>query len=374
MPSAEEPLPAGLTEALARADPTAGVAPAAALAAAHRALALAEAAGDVALAARVGSWACVHAFRAGDFAAVRRTASAIAPHLNDPRAEGLTEARNDALRAATLAALEAGACAEALGHAQTLAVAAARQHDPGTAVTAAFALAATCERMGDAWQALRIVEETRSMHAEAATPAFALMLLVNAEAAICIGLFHRLRGVADVAECAAVLARGHDASTLAARLLTRAAPDAAYEVAVHANRGELLLHQGDLAGARAGLLPALSRATALGLRAHGFRVRVTLAELALAEGAPADALAAMQRLLSEMGREAPPTTEMRAHHVAYRAARALGDAPEALARFEAFERLERERALHQLRTQSQLFVTRAEAQAAQRRAEQAFRR
>lgn len=363
-PAADETLRAWLL----RADPTRANNPGPGAEAARTARQLAQAAGQAELAARATSWLCAHLFRQGQMAELRLEARYGLPQMASP---ALDAERCETLRLLALAGCESGAFDVALEAAHTLVREGARLADPGVALTAAYALGACFERMGDSWQAMRVLQEAVENHG-AEAPARPRLLALNGLCVIAIGAYHRLREVASSSESMQVLERARRAGD-AARELIETGRDPAAEVAVFGNLGEVVLRQGELALALRYLQQARQLADEHGLVASGWRVRTSMGDWLMQQGRATEAVQAMQELLADMGTGAPPQTEIRARDCAYRAERALGNAEAALAHFEVMERLERRRAVGQLRAQSELFVTRSEAQQAQWQAEQARR-
>lgn len=362
---------ARLAVCLAGADPALDQPADAASQAASEAQTLAASLGLMPEAARAGVWLCLHMHRLGQHAQVLSQARHLLPSLaQGPLAGALDSERRELLRVLTISACDMGQFGVALDAAHELVRLSAASGDDGQALLAAFALAVCFERMGDAWQSVRLLGEALQAHGPAA-PDRARMLALNGLSAISIGVFHRLCGAAPDEEAQQVLDQGLDAATEAHALLARV-PDPVYEVAITGNLGEVLLHQGEWERAELLLRQALALALQRGLTAHAWRIQVSLGGWWLATGHTLQALAAMHTLLAEMGSAAPSQTALRAHHVAYRACRVLKQPAQALEHFETVERIERQRAITQLRAQSELFVTRAEAQRAQWQAEQAL--
>jgi diguanylate cyclase (GGDEF)-like protein len=357
-----------LDDALALADPAGSALPAAAVAAAERAMALALELDRPLDRARAAAWRCIHLWRLGQHDRVVAEARSALPLLAD---DSLHAVRCELMRTLVLGACEAGAWDIALDTANELVRITAASGEPGPALSAAFALAACFDRLGDSWQAMRVLSRALADHGGGA-PDLPLLVATNALCAIALSIANRLRG-SDVGidgETTEMLLRGRAAGEQALAMLARV-PDPIYEVAIHGNLGEVLLHLGEADAAQPLLEHALARARERGLGAHAWRVQATLADWLLAAGRADEALAMAQALLRDMGSGAPQHTLIRAHHVAYRAGRALARYAEALEHLEALERADRRRAISQLRAQSQLFVTRTEAQHAQWLAEQA---
>lgn len=366
---------AELRACLAAAEPGAGIHAAAAEAAAQRAAELAAQLGLALERGRAAAWRCVHLLRLGRHDDLLQASSLALPLLDAP---ALQAERRELLRNTAMAGSENGEFDIALGAAHELVRSSAGDLGAGPALLAAMTLSVCFERMGDSWQALRIMESALRDHGPAAgeleSPELGLPLLMtnNGVCAIALGIAHRLLDLDAPDELQDVLQRARRAGEQAQAVLQRC-PDATYRVAIMGNLGETLLYQGDIAAAEPLLRGSHAQALALGLRAYGWRVQASLGAWMLAHDDAAGAMAAMSGLLQEMGAEAPPQTLVRAHHVAYRACRTLGRHQEALQHFEVAERIERNRTMAQLRAQSQLFVTRSEAQQAQWQAEQARR-
>lgn len=373
--AAELPEPAleqALAQALATADPAGATPPAQACGAAREAMSLAARLRRPADATRAGTYLCQHLFRLGRHDLVLAEAPAHAQALAlGPSDTAQTGARLELLRVLTLSACELARFDLALSSAQE-AVRLALDLDERAALKSSFTLGVCFERMGDSWQAQRVLSQALQRHPEGGTPPSELVVMHNALCAICIGQFHRLDGVADAADIAAVLRQARAAAERAMALMGTH-PDPLQEVAVCGNLGEVLLYQGEAQAAWALLLRSQARAVERGYAAYRWRLTTTMAVLELQQGQPQAALARMDELIQEMGAQPPQQTAIRAHHAAYRACRAMGRHEQALQHFETVERMERQRATDQLRAQSELFVTRTEAQQAQWHAEQARR-
>lgn len=355
-----------LDDCLAIADPAGSALPAPAVLAAERAMALAAQLARPLDEACAAGWRCAQLLRLGRHADVLRHAPRAMQLLSQPE---LLPQRCELLRVLTLSACECGAFDTALDTAHELVRITAQHGEDGPALSAAFALAATFERMGDPWQGLRVLSRALADHGGGA-PELPLLVGLNGLCAISISIMHRLLGTGADEEVQQILGRARAAGEQALVMLDRlAAP--AYEVAVRGNLGEVRLYQGDLADSEPLLRRALRLARERGLSAHAWRVQVSLGDWLLTSGHPSPALADMQALLAVLGDSAPQQTIIRAHHVAYRACRMLGQPGQALAHLEQAECGERRRMVSQLRAQSQLFVTRSEAQHALWLAEQA---
>jgi diguanylate cyclase (GGDEF)-like protein len=248
-----------------------------------------------------------------------------------------------------------------MGAAQELAVDPAVNADADAAYDAAFSLAVCLERMGDSWQALRILTEVIERHGDRA-PSFPTLYTLNGIVATALGAFHRMRGLDDAGEAVDLLITARDAAERAVHLLDQF-ENQLYRVAVGGNLGEVLTHQGELEAAEHELRTALASAERIGAAAHRDRVRASIGAWLIAADRHVEALEWLERLVADLGEDGPHSTRIRAHHAAYLAARALGRLDAALAHHEAYERLERHRTTSQLQSQSEMFVTKSEAQA-----------
>lgn len=231
------------------------------------------------------------------------------------------------------------------------------------------ALGACFERMGDPWQAERLMDDALRLAKEVDDP-FAQLVTLNNLCAVCIGAYYVLR-VGDVpAEATAALRRALAHAREAHSLLTHF-NDPFFSVFVEGNLGEVLLHLGKTHEARQLLDAALQRGLEHGYGAQVWRIRCSVCELMLAQGQAREAHAALTALLHDMAGGDPRSTLIRVHYALYRTCRDLGWDAEALDHFEQHDRLERRRATNQLKAQSQLFVTRVEAEHSRLQAERA---
>jgi diguanylate cyclase len=341
-----------------------GTNPEAGLQAARRALALANDLGLTNEGAQAEAWSCVHLSRMGRHAETLSRARGVMPRLEAPGLEG---PQRELLRYVTLSASEIGAFDVALDAAHALSQASRRSGRPDDALAASFLLAVCLERMGDSWQAVRLLGEALAAYGSGA-PSHPLLVAANGVCAISLGMAHRLRDTGADDEMRAMLAAGRAQGERALALLKQV-PGDTYDVAVPGNLGETLLLQGELALARPLLMQAMELAQTRGLKAHTWRVRTSLADWYLASGDAERARHLARGLIAEMGEQAPQQTSIRAHDAAYRACRALGLHEEALLHLETAERTDRQRTTSQLRSQSQLFVTRTEAEQARAQAD-----
>lgn len=303
-------------------------------------------------------------YRRGDLHALLRAGEALLPLM---QAQGPSIELGELLRWMTLAGFETGDFETAMRCANEGYAVAQELGDSRLVALALNALGATFERMGDPWQAERLmmeaavlVREQPSLHERVVT--------LNNLCGVALGAFYLLRDSGHDAACADALER-------ALRYAQEVRPHAeAYgdpfaRVMTEGNLGEALLHSGHLDAAKALLEQTLDHARAHGFEAQAWRLRCSLAELQLQCDQAEHAYADLRLLMREAGERAPAATALRAHHALYRAARRLGLFEEALLQFERYQHIERRRATAQLMAQSRFFVTRLEAEQSRQRAE-----
>jgi diguanylate cyclase (GGDEF)-like protein len=284
-------------------------------------------------------------------------------------APGRRAVKADLLRWIALAGCETGRFDTALRCANAACELAQDLGDQRQLALSLTALGACFERMGDPWQAERLMDDALRIAHEIEDP-FAQLVALNNLCAVCIGAFYVLRGGDDPPEANAALRRAL-AHAREAHSLLHHFDDPFFSVFVEGNLGEALLHLGNLHEARRLLDAALQRGLEHGYGAQVSRIRCSICELLLAQGQAEEAHDALVVLLGELAGGDPRSTLIRLHHALYRACRALGRDGEALQHIEQHDKLERRRATNQLKAQSQLFVTRVEAEQSRLQAERA---
>lgn len=305
-------------------------------------------------------------FRLGLLAALLQQAPAWMPLV---RGHGGDQAF-ETLRILALAACELGQIDQALPYAMEAHTLAEADGRPAPRAQSLMALGACFERMGDPWQAERLMREALVL-SPADGPARDRFVALNNLSAALIGAYYLLRGSGTQAEADAALARALPLLREMQGLLPQLT-EPYLHVHAHGNLGEVLLHLGQADDALRLLTQARATAEQVPLHAHVQRVRCSMAEWALQHGQPAQARDDMLALLRE--EVLMPLTRLRAHHAVYEAARQLGDAALALHHLERRTELDRQRAVQQLRTQSEQFITRVEAEQARRDADRERRR
>lgn len=296
-------------------------------------------------------------FRRGELAEMLAAGAPLLPVL---REQGSSAALCELLRWTALAAADLGDFETALASANESLARARELGDARLSSVALNAVGACFERMGDPWQAERLMNEAAALLGAAATDLERLITLNNL-AAVALGRFYLLRGGGHPLECIAALEQAL-AHSEAARPHAQALEDPFGLALTDGNRGETLLHLGQFEAAELLLRAALELDRAHGFVVLGWRVRCSLAELQLARGDVATARAELDALLAETAGRLQGPPALRFHHVAYRAAKAQGDGAAALALLERCQSLERERGVAQLLAQARFFVTKLEAE------------
>lgn len=296
-------------------------------------------------------------FRSGALAALIADGVEQLPLL---RAGGPTNELFIVLRTMSLAACDLGRFEVALPCAQEAQNLATQLGDRGALALAINAVACCFERMGDPWQAERLMSDALAIarQQDAAHPVFATL---NNLCASLIGMYHQLRDAAPPEEARDSLRRALPIAREAHSMTER--PDMAfYRLFTEGNLGEVLLHLGCFSEARPLLENSLTQARQIGADAQAARIGCTLGELELFEGRPEIAWQTLEAVrLGAVGTDLR-MTQLRLHHALWRSTRALQRSSDALQHLETYLQLERQRAVSQLRAQSELFVTRAEVE------------
>ncbi|WP_374562684.1 diguanylate cyclase [Ideonella sp.] len=269
----------------------------------------------------------------------------------------------EVLRWVTIAASELGRFDLALTCANESCRVAEAAGQKGPLALSLMALGICIERMGDPWQAHRLVEEARLLMQGESNP-YAQSMILNNLCASYIGAFYLLRDGATAAEARSVLEKAVAHAREAMPLVAQMPNNPILCAIVEGNLAEALLHLGERAEAERLLDSALGRVIEQGNTAHGWRIRYARGELLLARGDAAGASRELTALWQELEGSEQTNTLTRVHDALYRSWRAQGDQGRALAHLEGFEALERKRVVAQLQAQSRLFVTRVEAERA----------
>lgn len=319
---------------------------------------------DPAARARAGWLQTLFTYRRGDYTGVLALAENLSPVMRAHRSDELRELQ----RIVAFAGAEIGRFDVALAAAYEVHAMAETTGQPGPLSQALNTLGICFERMGDPWQAERLLREALAI-ARNGAPVREVFGALNNLCAVLIGSHYLLRGSQATAASLAALER---ALPLAEEMagLHGATGDPYWRIISEGNLGEILVHLGERDRSRELLDRALAEAQRLGFEPQAQRLNCSRAEWAMRHAAPEQARAWLLNLLAEAGgRPLTPMTELRAQHALYQANKALGDTAAALRHLEKHSDLLRERMVHQLRAQSEQFITRVEAEHSRREVE-----
>ncbi|MCP5285075.1 MAG: GGDEF domain-containing protein [Burkholderiaceae bacterium] len=336
---------------------------AAGLAAADRAAVLAT---DNTTRAQAGWLQAQLTYRRGDYAGVLALADTLTPML---RAEGGDNLR-EFLRSVVFAGAEIGRFDLALPAAYEVHALAEATGRAGPRSQALNAFGICFERMGDPWQAERLLRDALSLARDGEVQR-ELLAALNNLCAVLIGAYYLQRGAEASPESLAALNRALPLAEEMVALLG-AGGDPYMRAISEGNLGEILVHLGERERSQQLLQRTQEETTRLGFMPQRRRVICSLAEWELRHGTEARARDQLQALLAEVDAEGaalPPMTAVRAHHALYQAHKALGETAAALQHLETQAELLRERVVQQLRVQSEQFITRVEAEQSRREAD-----
>jgi diguanylate cyclase (GGDEF)-like protein len=319
---------------------------------------------DPATSARAGWLQALCTYRRGDYAGVLALAENLLPMMRAHRSDELRELQ----RVVAFSGAEIGRFDVALSAAYEVHALAEATGQPGPLSQALNTLGICFERMGDPWQAERLLRQALAIARDGA-PLREVFSALNNLCAVLIGTYYLQRGTEVTADSLAALER---ALPLAEEMLGLhgLGGDPYWRVISEGNLGEILVHLGERERSRALLDRTLAEALRLGFGPQAQRLTCSLAEWALRHASAAHARACLQTMLGEAGdRPLTPMTELRAQHALYQAHKALGDTTAALRHLEQHSDLLRERIVHQLQAQSEQFITRVEAEQTRREVE-----
>jgi len=308
---------------------------------------------------------CLRAFflyRRGEMQEMLAASHKLLPML---REQGSTPRLCELLRWMAFAAADLGQFEEALASVNESLAHARELGDKRLIAVALNAVGACLERMGDPWQAERLMNEAAALLGDAASD-YERMVSHNNLATVALGMFNLLRHSEQAEhqrERSEALQRGNFHAQ-AVRPHALALGESYLLALSDANGAEILLHRGELAAAQTRLEGALVTAREHGFVALIWRMRCTEAEIALAQDEVEQAMCILGEVLAESAGRAKANIAMRLHHAAYRACKRLGRIEAALGHLECYQGLERERSVTQLMAQARFFFSRMEAERA----------
>lgn len=315
--------------------------------------------------AEAGFLLCTSHYRLGNWAAMLETSEPVMPLL---RRAAMVAQRVELLRWVTLAACELGRFEQALQAANEACTLAEEHADATQLALSLVALGICIERMGDPWQAHRLMEQALVRMA-GVDDAYSRCMILNNLCASYIGAYYLLRDGGAAEQARSVIAKA-ERHAREARLLAPGIPGAAFFSAIiDGNLAETLLLLGEFDQAETLVQTALAVVTGQGNQARGWRIRYVRGLLRLGRDEPQAAADELTTLWHELEGSQQHNTLSRVHDALYRCWRQLGDTARALAHLERFEAIERKRVVSQLQAQSALFVTRVEAERARLEAE-----
>jgi diguanylate cyclase (GGDEF)-like protein len=300
-------------------------------------------------------------YRSGALTAAMQLADELLPLL---RASAPVGELIDNLRMVALLASDTDRFAQSLACAQEAHRLSLEADDPVRLALTTNALGCFFERVGDAWQAERLMFESLTLARRSGDP-HALRVGLNNTSAALIGSFYLLRDAVPLDEAREPLRRALPLVDESAAL-AGSGDDDFFKVIAFGNLGEIQVHLGCAERARPLLDEALALALKQGYRAQVWRLGCSLGEWLLLTQQPQPAWDQLARVLAEAGPSDQRTTRRRLHHAMWRAASALGQPSDALQHLQDYVALDRLRSLTQMRAQSDLFVTRMEAEQARR--------
>jgi diguanylate cyclase (GGDEF)-like protein len=325
---------------------------------AEQAWSAARAAGLFAEQVEAGYWRAHFLFRRGESAALMAACEALLPLM---RELGPSDRLCELLRWLSMAASDRNDFELALQAAQEGVSTAHELADARARCLALNALGVCFNRMGDPWQAERLMKEAAALLGERAGP-FESMVTQNNLARVSLDAYLLMADTGREPECAKALERGL-AHAQAARPHALALDEPFALAVADGNRAKALLYMGRLDEAEPLLQELLAINERHGHVSHVHGVRCALIEVQLARGQVEAALAASLALLQAPDLHQAGSTALHAHRCAYRAAKALGRGDQALHHLEQCHALDRGRGVVQLMAQARFFVSRLEAQA-----------
>jgi len=276
------------------------------------------------------------------------------------RMQGGAPSLCELLRGMTLAAAEIGDFELSLDCAHEGLATAQRLGHRNAHSLALNAMGMCFKRMGDPWQAERLMIEAAALLGEEAGP-FEMVATQNNLAKVALGAFVLMQDTGRDIECRKALDRALQYSQ-AARSHALTLGDPFILAIAEGNRACALLYVGRLDEAETLMHEVLALHERLNSGTRSQEVQCLAAEILLARGRTQEALAHAQALLNSPDLTDLCLDSLRLCRTAYRAAKALGDVEQALAHLEQCHSADRRRAVAQLMAQTRYLATRLEAQ------------
>jgi diguanylate cyclase (GGDEF)-like protein len=278
------------------------------------------------------------------------------------REQGASPGLCELLRTSTLAAAEIGAFEAALEFAHEGLAAAQELSDLSAHCMALNAMGVCFERMGDPWQAERLMNEAATLLGDQAGH-FERSATQNNLSKVVLGSFLMLQDTGRDAEARKALDRALQYSD-AGQPHVLALDDPYVHATTTGNRARALLYAGRVDEAEALLKEAVALHENLHAGGRGQELQCLVVEMLVARGRMRDALDQIEVLLhtAQSAGDGRGTDLTRLHRSAYQAAKALGLTAQALAHLEQWHAADRRRIASQLTAQARFLASRLEAQ------------
>jgi hypothetical protein len=301
---------------------------------------------------------CLAAFRVGEMAAAADAAAELLA-CTDPSAEAGRSPRFDVLAISVVACGELARFDDMLAQVREIQGLATRAGGLPAYVRARGTAATAFALMGDPWAGQRLLGELAGLfQGGRGTPALEATVRGN-HASMCLLIARGARAAGDASAAAEALEHAQ-VSVARAREVAEAVGDRRVAAFADVHEAELALLLGRGPEAPGRLDAAIAGADQRGLRAHARQLRLLDAEIRLACGDAAGALALLERVAAALGPQHELSVRIRCPAQLHDVRLALGDAAGARAALAAARALENERLYHQLRAQSQFLRTRLE--------------
>jgi len=296
-------------------------------------------------------------FRRAELRALVDFAATLLPML---REQGASAGLCELLRTSTLAAAELGAFEAALEFAHEGLAAAQELENLSAHCMALNAMGVCFERMGDPWQAERLMNEAAALLDENAGH-FERSATQNNLSKVVLGAYLLMQDTGRDLECRRALDRALLYSD-AGRPHVIALGDPYVQATTTGNRARALLYLGRVDEAEALLNEALALQEHLHAGGRGQEMQCLVIETLVARGRMQEALAQVETLLRSSGDDELGKDLTRLHRSGYQAAKSLGLTDKALVHLEQWHAIDRRRSASQLTAQARFLASRLDAQ------------